>query len=351
MKDDIPTTEGAQEHSVNDLYTSVVEAVLPCFPPLLKGEVNPARQTVERRHTDWLRAYGLVELSCRPETMRLHDVTAFAFPHADADVLALTADLTAWLFFVDELVDAGKTGLRLTSTREFINAVKSPLRASTEPGGTAPSPTDLAGLIHGAYGDVAARMRERMSSPQWALFEAHLDAYYEALSAETKDREQRLPPALEDYCAVRRFSTGTQCQLDLIELSESVRLPPYLYEADLFHELIHITCDIAAWTNDIFSAAKEHAAGGVHNLVLILGRQAGCTLPEAAVLAVRRIETRLRDMETARAALPALMARHHASPAAQEAARRWADGLYCFLQHADWYLGHSRYSGAAPQRR
>ncbi|WP_405560941.1 hypothetical protein [Streptomyces sp. NBC_01180] len=272
-------------------------------------------------------------------------MTAYAYPHADVETLAIAADLTAWLFFVDELFDTGETGTHVESARAFINSLNNP-DDPAKLGTTTTARTELLGRIRRAYDELATRMRDRMTPPHWAVFSHHLHTYYEALAAEAANRERHVTPELKDYCEIRRFSAGTQCQLGLVELSVSTRLPRYMYDSPLFQQLIYATCDIANWTNDVFSAAKEHAAGDVHNLVLILQRQSGCSLPQAALMAVDRIEARLQEMEAARAALPAFLARHGASPTTQDAAQRWAEGLHCFLQHAAWYLGHARYTPA-----
>jgi hypothetical protein len=338
---------GAAERTLREVSEAVQTAVLPRWPLPLKGVTNPAQEVAERLHTDWLRRYRLVDQSCRPETMHLAEVSAYAYPDADADIVALGADLTAWLFFIDELFDTGETGLHVASARAFITSLNAPQATPAERGTAAAAQAELLGRIRHAYSDLASRMRDRMTPPQWTVFTSHLDTYYDALAAEAANREQQVTPALDDYCAVRRFSAGTQCQIDLVELSVSTRLPRYMYDLPAFHQLVHLTCDIANWTNDVFSAAKEYVAGDVHNLVLIIQRETGCSLPQAAVHAVHRIEARLHDMETARAALPALLAHRGASPTTQDAAHRWADGLHSFLQHAAWYLGHARYSNPA----
>ncbi|MEU5625628.1 terpene synthase family protein [Streptomyces tendae] len=344
MTRDDSCEDGVAQHTLREVSETVLEAVQSRWPMPLKGETNPAQETAERLHLDWLHRYDLVAQSCQPETMHLCEVCAYAFPQADADILALAADLTAWLFFVDELFDTGETGMRVDSARAFIASLNTtpphPVRSET----SAAAHTELLGRIRRSYSDLASRLRDRLSPPQWAVFTSHLDTYYDALAAEAANREQQVTPALDDYCAIRRFSAGTQCQIDLIELSVSTRLPRYMYDLPAFHQLVHFACDIANWTNDVFSAAKEFSAGDVHNLVLILQREAGCSLREAAVEAVNRIEVRLQDMQAAQAALPALLAQHGASPTTQEAAQRWTDGLQHFLQHAAWYLGHARYS-------
>ncbi|MEU2969852.1 terpene synthase family protein [Streptomyces ardesiacus] len=344
MTPDDSREDGVVEHTLREVSETVLEAVLSRWPVPLKGETNPAQETAERLHLDWLHRYDLVKQSCRPETMHLCEVTAYAFPHADADILALAADLTAWLFFIDELFDTGETGMRVASAREFIASLNTPPPIPVQCDTSAAAHTELLGRIRRSYRDLASRLRERMSPPQWTVFTSHLDTYYDALAAEAANREQQVAPALDDYCAIRRFSSGAQCQIDLVELSVSTRLPRYMYDLPAFHQLVHFTCDIGNWTNDVFSAAKEYVAGDVHNLVLILQQEAGCSLRQAAVEAVNRIETRLHDMQAAQAALPALLARHGASPTTQEAAQRWADGLQHFLQHAAWYLGHARYT-------
>ncbi|MFE8910874.1 terpene synthase family protein [Streptomyces globisporus] len=340
------TEDRASRPTAREMFEAVTEVVVPRWPMPLKGATNPGQAEAERLHTAWLKKYDLAGRSCRPETMRLSIVTSYAYPNADVEVLALAADLTAWLFVVDELFDTGETGLSVASARAVISSLDAPPTAPSPACSIPKAHSLLLQRIRDAYDDLASRLRDRMTPPHWRVFTDHLGAYYGALAAEAANREQGIVPDLEDYLAIRRFSAGTQCQLDLVELAQSTRLPRHLYESQPFHELVHATCDVANWANDVFSAAKEYEAGDVHNLVLILQGQANCSLPEAAVLAVDHIEKRLREMQDAQIRLTASLVRHGASPAALEAGQRWADGLRCFLNHGAWYLDLARYSTA-----
>ncbi|MGG8688470.1 hypothetical protein ACQ88Y_00145 [Streptomyces lividans] len=120
MTRDDSCKDGVAQHTLRKVSETVLEAVLSRWPLSLKGETNPAQETAERLHLDWLHRYDLVKQSCRPETMHLCEVSAYAFPHADADILALASYLTAWLFFIDELFDTGETGMRVDFARAFI---------------------------------------------------------------------------------------------------------------------------------------------------------------------------------------------------------------------------------------
>ncbi|WP_055545735.1 hypothetical protein [Streptomyces sp. NBRC 110028] len=329
--------------AVAEVSVSVRDAVLPHWPLPLKSEVNPLLPQAGDDHLAWLKRFGLVAPECRTVPLHVHEVASYAFPHAGQDVLNLLTDWTGWFFHFDDFLDEGPAGNAPDLARTLIDcAVGRPDGSPSPPPGAGVEPSVLE-CTRQAYEDLYARTRCRMSPAQLRVFDAHMDAYFEALIEEAANRHRNTPPGLSDYCRIRRFTGPAPPQTDLIELAESVRLPYAFYDSAEFHELINAASDIASWSNDVFSAAKEQARGDMHNLVLVLARQNAVPLTDAALQAVAMIRARLQAMEDTAARTLQHQRDAAASPTACAALEQWINGLRCYLAHCAWYVDHTRY--------
>lgn len=330
-----------------DVQELVLAAVLPDWPLPLSLAVNPLVDEVVGRHRTWLCEHSLADIDDPFDSLVQLDavgVAAKAYPRADADILALTADWTAWFFHFDDCFDEGVLGTSETLARAAIEFVTSPhdrpVRGFPRRKGTS--------LRHlrSAVDNLRRRTSEVMSPTQFDIFNTHLDAYLTALVAEARNRESGTVLGVDEYCSLRRFTGPAQPLLDLVEQAEGLRLPNGFYRSEGFNLLLDGNADIASWINDIFSVGKEKRRGDQHNLVLVIERAEAISLTEAACRAVQRIREHLDLLGTAERTVLTGSDCVGSSEAARTATSSWVAGLRSFLHHSDWYIRHARYTEA-----
>ncbi|WP_158835694.1 terpene synthase family protein [Streptomyces sp. NRRL S-350] len=187
---------------------------------------------------------------------------------------------------------------------------------------------------------------EKPMGPAWrARFRAHLADWNQVnIEAGIRRRQSAVPPAPGDYIPWRRISSTLLWHFDLIEYAQGHELADDFVAGSLYRSLIDCAADIAAWTNDLFSAPKELAAGEPNNLLAVLAHHDGLSLQQAAAVTVDLIADRVRHFQAARAAL--VLAVGDGSPAVNPLVE-WADGVG---RWAGGNLGFCRVSGRYPAR-
>jgi hypothetical protein len=322
----------------------VLGVAVPHWPLPMSMQVNPAAKEAMQRHHGWLCKHGLADPGDLADPLiglNAARIVALAYPRADLDTLCLASDWTGWYLHFDDYFDETPLGGSATLARgtiEFLCA------APGQPGLLPPARYAVSlQRTRGAYCELMARTRDVMAPVQYRIFTSHMEAYFGALVAEASNRERRAVLDIDEYCALRRDTGPCLPLVDLIELSESVRLPQAFYASPVFERLINTTADIASWINDVFSAAKEQERGDIHNLVLVTQRATGSSLAEATRLAIARISDHLGLLDTAQQALARQRAAGSLAPTAHDAIERWISGLRAFLHHGGWYLRHPRY--------
>ncbi|OZG69865.1 hypothetical protein BTA51_29000, partial [Hahella sp. CCB-MM4] len=111
------------------------------------------------------------------------------------------------------------------------------------------------------------------------------------------------PPAPDEYVPWRRISSPVIWHFDLVEYARGRELPDGFVGGEAHRQLVECAADVAAWTNDLFSAPKELSREERCNLVAVLAHHHGTGVQEAALATVERIGERVRDFLDARAAL------------------------------------------------
>lgn len=318
---------------------------LPLLSPLDAAQIATAQQ----ESLAWAERFHLVEGAAaqrRLRDLRAAELAGYGYPGADADVLALGTHWVTWFFLLDDLFEDGPTG----KTIQQSSAVTAPLHrllraADTAAAAPAPQPEDG---MQTALTDLLQRTRAVMAPLQFHELSRHLHDYFHALVDETTWRERHSPPDLEEFLRLRRDTAPALPLLDLVEQAQGIRLPTAFYGTPEYHTMLGTAADIASWINDVFSAPKELAEDGLFNLVIIMHRSDGLSLPQAGLAAVARIKQHLDEFTAAQRRAE----QHHRagqySKDGHAAIRAWATGLLAFQHHAAWYFRHPRYGHLTP---
>lgn len=187
--------------------------------------------------------------------------------------MALTAQWAVFICWVDDMIDRRGMGLVAGEVEEFT----APLREVLASGGglmpaatAAPHAAVLRGLWERTTEGMSARWRER--------FTADYTDFLDATEEEVALRRNGVRLPLEPYVRLRRRTITLLPLLDVLERTGNAPLVECPQVSALLGELRQALADVAGWANDLASAADD-AAAGQDNLVTVLARQDGCSLP------------------------------------------------------------------------
>jgi 5-epi-alpha-selinene synthase len=251
------------------------------------SDINDAADAVAAFTDEWLRTSGLVEgegARRRWVAACLTELAARACPDAPVEVLDVVSRWNAWLFVRDDLCDRSDVG-RDPDRMQILNEDHLSVLC-----GRAPGPNRLARAlaeIHRALVDMAGDLVR----PRWLHA---VELYMEGCRWEAVNRRAGRVPVLDEYLALRRWTGGLLPSLELYAALGGISSTPWSRADPLVCELLDVTNDAVCWTNDIFSAERERAAGDVHNLVLVLEHHHRVPTAWARQRALDMIEARVR---------------------------------------------------------
>ncbi len=252
-------------------------------------------------------------------------LAALAYPRAKVNELALINDFCAYLFFNDDIAEEdvafGKNPERL---RRWLDAHVISLRTGRD---TNPRDPLNAFLV-----DIRTRLLEK-TTPQWLeRFVFDVDQYlmqgtYVGALHWTRDTV----PTVEAYHNQRLYDSALFPAQDLIELAEGVTLDEATIQSESVVELRCACNHVVAYTNDLFSYAKEVMRfESPNNLVHVTMVNEGVNTQTAAERVVDKIHAELaRFVEIAETL-------EHANP--DPARERYVAGM------KSWMRGNLRWS-------
>ena len=253
-------------------------------------------------------------------------------PEAAQEEMELIVDFAVWLFLWDDQFDSRINGqlARPEWIREQNSRARDILRGATPEVEAAPLLWILA--------DIRERLAARMPAPWMERFSAHCEEYFEGTVWESETRHAGLHPDVQSYVLMRRMTSGVHMVVDLIELAEGIHLPEEVLAHKSLRQMIAITNDVVAWSNDIFSLASDMRDVGHLNLVLSLWVHVHPELEDAVSSAAK-----LHDAEVSRflrlaQTLPSF-GEH------DEAVARFVKGLGLWMRaNYDWSILTVRYT-------
>ncbi|MGW0802602.1 terpene synthase family protein [Nonomuraea sp. NPDC002799] len=250
------------------------------------------------------------------------------YPRARPAVLARIAETVVWLFLYDDYCDPG--GPAGTPSR----ATRAAARVGHVLSGRARPPRER---VLRCLGDLTERWLPLVDD-EWRLRWAEsVQGFADGIRDEAAARAAGVSPGLPDYLAARLHTSGWMTLTDLVTPAEDASLPGDLYRSTEYLALRRTAGEIACAINDVFSQGKEVAAGEVHNMVLIRGRDLNGDLRAATETTLDWIAGRLTDYQSTRAAF---LTRSRRTTAAE----RHLSGIESLIRGSlDWSFETSRY--------
>ncbi|MFD5317659.1 hypothetical protein [Streptomyces sp. NPDC127098] len=328
----------------------VLETVLPRWPfPAAPPRDPDDVEAVERAGEEWARRFGLIDSGPAPHPLRrlcAGELVSYGYPRADAGMRVLITQWTIWYFNLDDHFEDGAAGTSAEAAEQAATPLRRIVDAARHRG---PTPrTDDA--LQRSLADLLERTGAVMAPVQFHELLTHLDDYFTSLVVESDYRARGVLPGVDAYIALRRDTGPVLPLLDFVEQTESVRLPARFYGTPEYTEMIGCAADIASWINDLCSVSKELDRPDAYNLVVLLHRLEHKSLQDAAVETLDRIGQRVRSLEGALRRIADPGSCHAYTGAEIAAVRAWANGLLSFQSHVEWYLRHTRYDRAEPER-
>ncbi|MFE9438723.1 (-)-alpha-amorphene synthase [Streptomyces sp. NPDC006602] len=237
----------------------------------------------------WLRARGLTDdpaVAAMISATRPAQLAAYNSPSMDADILQIVANQIAYQFIFDdraEEVGRRRPGLLLPMLSESVEILRDGRPPSTPLGA--------------ALADLHRQVRERCTPAQAARWAWNSREYVHGLLYEAVSQAESVPPEIGLCGSIRSLIAGVEPFHPLCEAAQSRELAAGELHHPVVRRLARLSADAAVWIPDLFSAVKEQRAGSLINLALAHQRARGCSLPTAVLLAIRRINSTIREFE------------------------------------------------------
>lgn len=273
--------------------------------------------------------------------VRLGEVSARAYPYADASVGRLLTRWIGWTACVERYFDEPSAPV----PRELLALVGSLVSTGDPLPVRHPLAAALADLWQGT---------SSLMPPHWSRHLAvNLAGYVNACAAESQEHGGNLQQVGADdhfeYFEQRRLTVGSYVYCDLVELSVGFAVPDGLYRSEVFSRMRQVWNDLTSLVNDLASAPKELAAADLlHNLVLLTHHRDGVPLAQAARQVSAHIETLAGTFTALNEQLEAEARRQELSAGDREGVRRCVQAMGAFIAGEQrWHELSSRYTQAS----
>ncbi|MCP3163768.1 terpene synthase family protein [Myxococcus qinghaiensis] len=239
------------------------------------GECAPDVEPLEQEARQWAARHGLIpseQYLARITRTKYGWLAARCYPHADRELLQIIADYFTWFFITDDLfVDRVETISRetlpnLTAMLDVLDHNR--LGASPVFGET-------------AWLEICQRLRHRLSGEHFERFAHGMRMWASTAGLQIVSHLVEEPSsAIRPYEAIRRYTSGMNPCIDLIDTANAGPLP-----ADEFHrpEVLGLrlhTNNVVCWSNDMQSLPMEARQPGQYRNMVILHAAQGHTLQE-----------------------------------------------------------------------
>lgn len=274
--------DGLQASSLKELIDTHLS--MP-FPFLRNRHETEAGAGVDA----WLGVWGLTDepgVAAMIARTRPAQLASYISPTVDSALLQIIADQIAYQFvFDDQAEEMGRhsPGRLMPMLFESIGILRD-----------AQSPTTALGA---ALADLHRQVRERCTPAQAARWAWKSCEYVHGLLYEAVAQSDSVPLRIGHCTSIRSLTAGVEPFYPLCEAAQ----PRELTLAELHHPVIQrlsrLSADVAVWIPDLYSAVKEHRAGGIINLALAHQREHRCSLAAAVMLAIRQINGTLEEFQ------------------------------------------------------
>ncbi len=261
-------------------------------------KIHPHFDATADQTLQWAHKFGAMELANPPpeleEVLRL---PGRGHPHASREVLQLCVDWTGWIFTYDDRIDNTEQGTDPT----VVERIQKPYRAVLADGAQAPFEDPMVRL----FADLWQRAGDLMTPVLQDRWARHHREYFDAVQWETNNRNAGRVPELSTFIEHRPLLGCTAGVFALVELARDCVLPVYISQRADYTAILKATGNVIMWTNDVYSLHKDLEDNTVHNLVLVLRNEQGCSTQTAMTEACAMIESEVARIDKNAQALTA----------------------------------------------
>lgn len=248
-------------------------------------EISPHLEDATAHTQEWAQKMGLID----EPSSKIAILSYFAgrmYPKAPPEILRLCNDWNCWGFLLDDVTDP--------LGPDEMQHVQQPLLAVLD--GEAPGPYQEP--LARALADIHHRASARMH-PTWSeRFVEHHRELFAGFQWEAHNREANTIPDHQAFIRNRQEFCGGKIVFDLTEVAmDSSSLSTDVYQREAVRGLREAVLNVTAWTNGVYSLRRELAADAIHNLIIILRHEHGCSLQEAVTRTCEMIEAETRRFE------------------------------------------------------
>lgn len=270
--------------------------LLPFHCPF-PAAIHPEAAAIERHCVAWIdrfRLYGSAAQRERLIATRAAEVYARALPDAPAERVADVAKWLYWGFATDDLYyDNGPVSRRAA---DFL-ALGAPLVRLAEE----PRAAFAVEVPHSdALRDLARAILRHATPAQRIEWAQTARAWFFGMAWDVANAERGVPPALNDYLAMRMHTGGFASWATTLNIANGIELTPAQAASGPVRALIESWSTFCLLLNDLTSFAKEvRNADSSSNVVAVIAHERACTpaaaLPHAYAL-TDRIATLFRAL-------------------------------------------------------
>ncbi|MFF4301110.1 (-)-alpha-amorphene synthase [Streptomyces sp. NPDC001601] len=250
---------------------------------------NPHEREASASVDVWLSTWGLTAepgVAAMITRTRPAQLASFTSPAVDPGILRIVAHQIAYQFvFDDRAEDIGRH-----SPAALVPMLCESIAVLRD--GRAPSTP-----LGAALTDLYRQVRERCTPGQAARWASHSREYVHGLLYEAVAQTHSVALRTGDCASIRSLTAGVEPFYPLYEAAASAAPTPAEIDHPAVRRLSRLSADAAVWTADLFSAVKEQRAGEMINLALAYQREHRCSLQAAVVLAIRQINSTIREFE------------------------------------------------------
>ncbi|QDY77607.1 terpene synthase family protein [Streptomyces qinzhouensis] len=318
------------------------------YLPMPPHEPNPSYRQAYDAMWQWADSFELFTDAKAWEVGggRLAYTTALAHPWASPERLITAACVFAYAYWIDMELSEGaaagdfrRCGQVVDPLVEVIDGGKPKSRQAE------------------ALADVLTRM-EAGRSPGWVKrYRQSWEDYFVANYRECVVKHTGSGLTLAQHTDHRRHSSATAVSVDLGEYGLDIDVPETVRRLPAWNQLRLAVVDHTGFSNDLIGFPRELSTSDPYNGVLILWRERGCSLQEAAdAFNDEALTVAMRHAVTAHGKLPRELECVTDDEGVRRDAMRFADSLLVHMRGmADAQLSSARFSGPGfeppPRRR
>lgn len=306
--------------------------------PFPEREIASGLDAAEQGMWEWLDHHRLlVNESMRQHLVRTrpHYTVARYYPHASAAHLLAAAQYTAWAFIVDDVFDDAIGARDAVAVDEL----------SAELIGVSLRDRDPSTDIGRALGEVLETLSAGRSPQCRVLLGDANVRWLRTYPVEAQVTAENRTMRFGEYVPHRRYGTDELLYIHLAEITLGVELPAEVRDLPAMAQARNRALEWIGLYNDIVSADKEAAVGYLHNAVLLVRQERGCSMQEAVDTINDVLPGLLGQFEAACAAVAAqVRAVSGNDPSMRDAALQVVDGYRQLIRgNFDYHIGTARY--------